>query len=1182
MSTVPNYFDPFDIPLSGINFIEASAGTGKTYGIASIYIRLIVLEQSSIEHILVLTFSKAATDELKKRLRQRLIDVKEALSQDKIPRQDTFLSELRYIIEKNNLSIANIYAHIEEQIERFNQAEIYTLHAFAKHLLQQENFLISSPLRIDIINEHTEQIQEYIKDYLRRYISNDSVISELFFIERETPNSLYYGIRSQLYQKSLSDFAQGNKERISYLQKWQEIKKQLFHIKEKLSQHEADSFMALFGKKIINENKIKLSVYQDLIKIIQEPLLSIYINFSDRRIREKLYKACNNLSFNSDFLIKNISYEKRIIASNAFLEISFLKKIPSLMDDYLECKKHLIRLEKDRMIHYVQQRLIEYKKTSSMRSYDDLLTDLQEVLQRQDNVSQRLIQKVNEQYCYIMVDEFQDTDKRQSAIIKHLFINQQTPLFFVGDPKQSIYRFRGADVNIYSSMKQAAHHHFTMSTNYRSVAPLVRIINHLFNAPQRAFKSESITFYPVDPSREQFYLRQDNKMLSSLVLIRAQEKKVSEQVAQYVDGLLLRVNQRKLFYKDRLLHSQDIAILVSKHSEAENVIQALSRKNINAITKEKRSIYATTEAMAVLTLLKTVYQVNYLCESQQPDLQKSKLTQRINYLLASPLWNKNAKDIAQTNLIELLPIFQDFLNYWKNKNIYAAFQWLKKVLGFEEQLIQKNKLRILTNLNHLFELLAQRSFVTAYPIDLIDYLEDKIRAAKEQEDTSIASRHDEENTVLRLENDEQLVQVITIHAAKGLQYPIVICPFLYQLGCQQKHVPQVETDDNLQAEEKQQELMRQLYVAMTRAEEQLVLFIGESTGVLNHLLINEFSEEPSTHKSSWQLWQNWYERLPFDKATVQLIEDLPLVINNWQHHHPPLKPAISRPNISRPISDYTSYTAMVTLLNKLTQSSTDHQFIKEIEQELEVPVTQPLTILNIPGGTAAGIFWHQLLENIDFHQPIEQQLSLQQINGYPAISSDHRDHLKAIIISTLENTIHAPLAKQLSLADFAAEQVIKEMTFTLYFANTLSLKTINQWLESYYPNLKLDKLYHPQTLEYDETYLAGVIDCLAIKDDSIYLIDYKSNFLGDHISDYEQHSLTIAILKRHYQLQALLYALAAYRQCQISKLPIKQFCIRYLFLRGLDKKSDRGVWQWNISNEQIKELDCRLHSVFSK
>lgn len=1179
MSTIPNYFDPFDIPLSGINFIEASAGTGKTYGIASIYIRLIVLEQSSIEQILVLTFSKAATEELKKRLRQRLIDVKKALNQDKIPHQDTFLDKLRYVIKKNNLSITNIHAHIEQQIERFNQAEIYTLHAFSKHLLQQENFLIGSPLYIDIINEHTEQIQEYIKDYLRRYISNDSVISELFFIERETPNSLYYSIRSQLYQKSLSDFIQGNKERISYLQKWQETKKQLSHIKEQLSQHKANNFIALFGKKIINENKFKLSVYQDLIKIMQEPLLSIYMKFSDKRTCQKLCKACNNLSFNSDFLIKNVSHEKKIIARNAFLEISFLEKIPSLIDDYLECKKYLMRLEKNRMIHYVQQRLSEYKKTSTMRSYDDLLTDLQEVLQKQNSVSQNLIKKINEQYRYIMVDEFQDTDKRQSAIIKHLFINPQTPLFFVGDPKQSIYRFRGADINIYSSMKQVAHHHFTMNTNYRSIASLVRIINHLFNAPRQAFKSESITFYPVDPSREKFYLRQDNKMLPSLVLIRAQEKKISEQVAQYVDDLLLQVNQGKLTYKDRLLRSEDIAILVSKHSEAEDIIQALSRKNINAITEEKKSIYATTEAMIVLTFLKAVYQVHYLCESQQPDLQKSKLTQRINYLLASSLWNKNAKEITQTNLMQLLPIFQDFLDYWKNKNIYAAFQWLKKILGFEEQLIQKNKLRILTNLNHLFELLAQQYFTTTHPTDLIDYLENKIRDAKEQKDASTASRHDEENAVLRLESDEQLVQVITIHAAKGLQYPIVICPFLYKLGCQQKQVPQMEIDNNLEAEEKQQELMRQLYVAMTRAEEQLVLFIGESTGVLNHLIINESSEESSTHISSWQLWQDWYERLPFDRSTVQLIEDLPLIINNWQQHLPPLKPAISRPNISRPISDYTSYTAIDTLLNKSTQSSTDHQFTKEIEQELEIPVTQPLTILNVPGGTAAGIFWHQLLENIDFHQPIEQQLSLQQINSYPAISSNHRDHLKAIIISTLENTIHAPLAKQLSLADFAAEQVIKEMTFTLYFANTLSLKIINQWLENHYPNLKLDKLYHPPSLEYDETYLAGVIDCLAIKDDSLYLIDYKSNFLGNHISDYEQQPLTIAILKHHYQLQALLYALAAYRQCQISKLPIKQFCIRYLFLRGLDKKSDRGIWQWDISNEQIKELDCRLHNL---
>lgn len=91
MSTILNHFDPFNIPLSGINFIEASAGTGKTYEIVSICIRLIVLKQLSIEHILVLTFSKAAAEELKKRLRQKLIDVKEILNQDKVSHQDNFL-----------------------------------------------------------------------------------------------------------------------------------------------------------------------------------------------------------------------------------------------------------------------------------------------------------------------------------------------------------------------------------------------------------------------------------------------------------------------------------------------------------------------------------------------------------------------------------------------------------------------------------------------------------------------------------------------------------------------------------------------------------------------------------------------------------------------------------------------------------------------------------------------------------------------------------------------------------------------------------------------------------------------------------------------------------------------------------------------------------------------------------
>lgn len=136
-------------------------------------------------------------------------------------------------------------------------------------------------------------------------------MSELFFIERETPSSLYYSISSQLYQTLSSDFIQGDKERISYLQKWQEIKKQFFYIKEQLSRNKADNFMTLFGKKIINENKFKPSVYQDLIKIIQKPLLSIYIKFSDKRTYQKLYKACNNLSFSSEFLIKNISYEKK-------------------------------------------------------------------------------------------------------------------------------------------------------------------------------------------------------------------------------------------------------------------------------------------------------------------------------------------------------------------------------------------------------------------------------------------------------------------------------------------------------------------------------------------------------------------------------------------------------------------------------------------------------------------------------------------------------------------------------------------------------------------------------------------------------------------------------------------------------------------------------------------------------
>lgn len=477
------------------------------------------------------------------------------------------------------------------------------------------------------------------------------------------------------------------------------------------------------------------------------------------------------------------------------------------------------------------------------------------------------------------------------------------------------------------------------------------------------------------------------------------------------------------------------------------------------------------------------------------------------------------------------------------------------------------------------------------PSGLQQWLAAQIQAANQGENTNNAA-------LLRLESDENLVKIITMHAAKGLQYPIVFCPYAFKAGQDSSkdewhivhhenatelvHKTQLnESDSEKNTQEHLSEDLRLLYVALTRAEEQLIVYMGEYEKSQHNPFAYLLNWEKSKDGISFQAaWQTFIQQQNPDIGDFLFQQGLtqPEQHQNSSgclstHNTPAYQAEIFVPRHFQFIQ-HTSFTGLarqiqhnmeaerIDLLPEL--DSAEHRNV------VQVP-TSDIGIEHFPTGTQAGMCLHSLLEHYHPKQSIEkqQELAIRILKQYGFDAALWAE----TVLQCAHNAVYTPLLPKLNLAMLSEQERLDEMGF-VFHSTTFNVERLRVWLAQ--PHLGLDPVIirasKQLAFHHIHGFINGFIDVFVhTHHGESVVIDYKSNYLGSHISDYHQGKLNQVIAEHHYYLQALIYAIACARYLKTRQVSISKIAIRYLFLRGLDGMSEHGIWQWDISWTDLQE-----------
>ena len=1217
--TTPAPLNPLTIPVHGTHLIEASAGTGKTWNIAALFTRLVLLEKQNVEQILVVTFTKAATAELKTRLRARLDQALTALkrtpnaqTQPETLRQNSLDDKNRpddFLFNLLNQALASesqerLQLRLTAAISNFDNAAIYTIHGFCQRILQDFAFYCQAPFNIQLNDDPSDNPNLIaIQDYWRTQIASDPSQAQLVYQHNQTPEKQLQALTPylarpylQLRQPENAHIAQTQQ---AFQQVWQ-------HVCAQLPQIQA-AFWQLHPH--LNKQSYNAARCEDRFAQLNQfsgcP--------SPATIWELLTESKHiQTIFTAEFLQSKANQDKKtkqkiqLPAEPLALIDTTLGALATAAQAHLQAENQALIQLSHNIIHYLRAQNEANKKTSPSRQFDDLLLDVYHALSPEKPHAQALARALSANWQTALIDEFQDTDPLQYAIFQAAFMQPQrqpekgqpehgkTAFYMVGDPKQAIYSFRGADIYAYLAAADTippANRH-TLSQNHRSHAALIHAINALFSRPN-PFALDKIPYLPARAARSQSklpsgaaplrltWLNQDPTADDSDTLTQ----RAAQWCAQEIAVTLHAHAQGKT-----PISAGQIAILVRTRKEGTLMQRQLKTHHIQSVLLSRDSIYAEEETQAVYAL------ISFILNPQR--------TAHLIYLLSGCLYNHTAAQIQQLNqneaqLTQWTDAAHQAAQTWQQHGVYTALQQFLRQSQAETTLLSQRNDRTLTNLHQILEILAAQDEKGQPPSALQQWLGQQIQASQNH-------ANPQDHALLRLESDENLVKIVTMHASKGLQYPIVYCPFAWKASNQQTpkwqiihqnhqaqliHKTQLTDSDRQQAQTEQiSEDLRLLYVALTRAEEQLNIYIASypqtENSPLAYLIQHQQPEKGKAAKDEYahiqaqayrQSWQNFIHQHP-EHIQWHNTLTLPTYTGSLKTENTnPAQPHNTQPTYqATPISPRSYRTPQHTSFTALSRHSTtlpnDHTPLDPSEQTTQTqPTTQDAhTIAQFPQGTAAGICLHSLLERYPHAQPSQQNLPLIQttLDQHNINSQQWQDTIAQLI----DHTRHTPLLPHTSLSTLPPQNILTEFGFLLHTQN-FTLGSLKTWFSTQ-SNLPPEIIAAAQNLSFRDVqgYINGYIDLLAQtpQGDTI-ILDYKSNWLGNSPSDYTQAALNQAVAQHHYALQALLYAIATARYLTSRNAQPQTIHIRYLFLRGLDGITSNGVWQWNIPIGSLKQ-----------
>lgn len=1193
----PPILDPLRFRLRGSALIEASAGTGKTFTIAALYLRLVLGHGGERAHpqalvpreILVVTFTEAATKELRDRIRTRLAQAARRFAAPEEGPADDFIDRLRADIPVGEWTACA--RRLELAAEGMDEAAIHTIHGWCQRMLHEHAFDSDSLFTQKLEPDQQSQTAEAVRDYWR---------------------SFFYGLDAPHAQAVAG---------------WWAEPEALARALDRLLPHAAALAADLQASP--REALQAAGAALDALKAPWReglPSLRALLQSACERghlggtVRQHLNNWLEKIGcwaeqdepwpFKPDAAaIRNLSAEglqkawKGPGAPPTHPLLDRLAQMPAQVDALPEARPQLLR----HAAVWVSQRVRAENQRRAEMGFDDLLLQLDRALQARGG-GDRLAARIRTQFPVALIDEFQDTDPVQWRIFDRVYdIAADDParaVILIGDPKQAIYGFRGADIHTYLAARRATDgRHATLGTNHRSSEAMVQAVNHLFDqAEQRPqgrgaflFRREGddpMPFFPVAargredrwyvegqpaPALTGWWLHEDKPLGSQQAVQR-----MALACAGEVLRLLQLAGEGQAGFRTgqgtmQPLKAGDIAVLVNSGREARAVREALEAVGVRSCYLSDQDSVMASEAAGDLQRW-----LQACAEPADPVLLRAALATGLLGLDWQALDRLNTDDLHWD---ERLRQFARYHEQWRRQGVLPLVRQLLADFSVPQRLLARGEERCLTDLLHLAELLQQASTEVDGEHALVRWL------ARQREDDRTAS----EARLVRLESDADLLKVVTVHKSKGLEYPLVFLPFAF--ACREaraEDLPLKWHDDEGRLhldigdssalarvdEERLAEDLRKLYVALTRARHATWVGVAATSALprsaLGYLLD---AAEGTRVDEAWRAAFTGRDSIALAPAPEAATTRLPpQAVPRRLGAEPPLGRQAAD---TWRIGSYSGLRIMAAgLQGGDAVAPTDPALTAQEATYLEAGEAAPhedltadpiaevdatsVGIHAFPRGPGPGSFLHGVLEwagREGFSRVLAAQaerIEMLRRRLQPRGWDEWIDALDPWLASWLDRPLDlsalAGSSAPVRLADLRSVQV--EMEFWLP-ARHVSARRLDAVVRAH----TLDGAPRP-ALAPDQLHglLKGFIDLVFEHEGRFYVLDYKSNHLGNGPAAYTAPAMRDLVLHHRYELQYALYLFALHRLLR-ARLGERYDYERhvggavYAFVRGIDAPS---------------------------
>lgn len=1147
--------------------LEASAGTGKTFAIENLVVRLLIEVSESSEplvlnRILVVTFTKAATRDLKARIRANLDSalsiIKKFQNGEEI--KASIPDYLLMLQESGSEALKIAQRRIESALFDFDQAQIFTIHGFCWRMLQ--TFAIEGSISLQSFCSEEQTLSKtkllgVVRDFIRT-----ELVGELYSWQQIQRVLQMFGGQTEKLQAELLQIVSKGLDILAY-PSYADCAAQFFAAMEVLKEWEFTS------EKILSDFMLHVPAFKGICnrnKQVQPAILDSVTRFA------QLFERDNWTNNDFDMLIADGLVLLEVLAPEQLTA----KGIPPAREK-LNYPHLLATLEKilgpiinpardaniifARMALDCQKLLRHYQLQEEMLGFNDLLQQMHQAVQ-----TPLFAAHVRASFDAVIVDEFQDTDPLQWEIFRQLFTdpNWNGFIYLIGDPKQSIYAFRQADIYTYLSAAQTLEEgaSATLDTNYRSQPSLVEALNVLFKSSQGLFplprQQQFLPYRLVKAGKmEEKRFSDQGACLQFLLAQPPAGKKKKITLQEYEEAWFFPAMGKEII---RLRTNDGIefnrcAVLVADRFQAERLLAFFQQAGIPAVTQRGNSLAKSMAVHAMRELLQGV--LHYRQESMlrialggriigmthaeillMEELNQEKILHQCEYLRKSFLLDGFALFYPQMMLScwhgDDKSVLQCLLERQNGIEFYIEWQ------DIAELLIQEQ---------------AQKNLSAEGLIAFLDELD-------------ILAVNDDERLGKSVDHEQDGVIILTSHVSKGLEFDIVFTLGLLKRSPQkEKLIPVLQgqhislaaiTNKNgdvytKYCEEIDAEKMRQLYVALTRAKYRLYIPVAIGCGGNEvemgaaspiELLLARLGKYNDKEKKldyaelysrinayDAQQLHDFISENAADIAIIPLEEDLGKVVYAESHHIPGLLPP---PTLI--INEVPLYMQSFTSLSQGKTRPSAHDFIDNIAL---VPHDFGASVKNahtLPAGTETGILLHAILENLPF-DVVKKINSPDKLFPWirPLVQQTPLEPWIEVLADIVYQALKTPLIGSepvLSLADIDPKKTLREADF----------------LFSYLPSDDFDGITA------SPGYIKGVIDLFFEHEGKYYLLDWKSNWLGASKADYHLEKL-MSVMKEHdYELQVKIYVAALRKYLRLfDKRPFEEIFggVYYFFLRGI-------------------------------